>query len=76
MLIGNIPLQSMDIYLAEDGSNILKFKKEVSFRIKKDNTIEPIYSYKVVASWDNKDAGFLLCKIFSNPENVKKIENC
>lgn len=76
MLIGNIPLQSMDIYLAEDGSNILKFKKEVSFRIKKDNTIEPIDSYKIVASWDNKDAGFLLGKIFSNPENVKKIENC
>ena len=76
MLIGNIPLQSMDIYLAEDGSNILKFKKEVSFRIKKDNTIEPIDSYKIVASWDNKDTGFMLGKIFSNPENVKKIENC
>lgn len=76
MLIGNIPLQSMDIYLAEDGSNILKFKKEVSFRIKKDNTIEPIDSYTIVASWDNKDTGFLLGKIFSNPENVKKIENC
>lgn len=76
MTIGNIPLQSMDIYLAEDGSNILKFKKEVSFKIKKDNTIEPIDSYKIVASWDNKDAGFLLGNIFSNPENVKKIENC
>ena len=73
MTIGNIPLQSMDIYLAEDGSHILKFKKEVSFKIKKD---KPIDSYKIVASWDNKDAGFLLGKIFSNPENVKKIENC
>ena len=76
MTIGNIPIQDMNIYLAEDGGYILTFKKEVSFKIKKDNTIEPIDSYKTVASCDNKDTGFKLGKIFSNPENVKKIENC
>ena len=76
MTIGNIPIQDMNIYLAEDGGYILTFTKKVSFRIKKDNTIEPIDSYKTVASCDSKDTGFKLCKIFSNPENVKKIENC